>query len=223
MLKTIERVTKQRIPVEKLPTIADVHAQRLELTRAALSEVLIADDYEQFRVVVETLSDDHDVVEVAMAAAKLAHDATVGGTADDEIPEVRTASETSTTRRKAVGRDSRSTGTAAEPRNDRAARSKTGAGPKGKAGRGARAAGAGGGLARLYVSAGRKAGVRPQDLVGAIANETRLSGRQIGAIEITDSFSLVEVPEDAAAEVMAALRGTRVKGNKVSVRRDRSQ
>jgi ATP-dependent RNA helicase DeaD len=224
MLKTIERVTKQRIPVEKLPTIADVHAQRLELTRAALSEVLIAGDYEQFRVVVETLSDDHDVVEVAMAAAKLAHDATVGGTDDDEIPEVRTAPETSATRRKAVGRDSRSTGTAAEPHKDRAARSKSGAGSKGKAGRGARAAGAGGGgLTRLYVSAGRKAGVRPQDLVGAIANETRLSGRQIGAIEITDSFSLVEVPEDAAAEVMAALRGTRVKGNKVSVRRDRSQ
>jgi ATP-dependent RNA helicase DeaD len=63
--------------------------------------------------------------------------------------------------------------------------------------------------------------VRPADLVGAIANETRLSGRQVGAIEITDRFSLVEVPDDAVAEVMAALRATRVKGKKVKVRRDR--
>ena len=40
-------------------------------------------------------------------------------------------------------------------------------------------------------------GIRPQDLVGAIANESDLSGRDIGAIEIGDRFSLVEVPEAA--------------------------
>ena len=68
---------------------------------------------------------------------------------------------------------------------------------------------------------GRTAGVRPQDLVGAIANETRLTGRDIGAIEITDRFSLVEVPDDAVDEVIAALQETHVKGRRVQVRRDR--
>ena len=73
----------------------------------------------------------------------------------------------------------------------------------------------------MFVAAGRAAGIRPADLVGAIAGESRLKGKDIGAIEITDRFSLVEVPQDAVAEVVEALRGVRIKGRKVQVRRDR--
>ena len=58
--------------------------------------------------------------------------------------------------------------------------------------------------------------------MGAVAGETRLTGRDIGAIEITDKFSLVEVPADAVDEVVNALKATRIKGNKVQVRRDRA-
>jgi ATP-dependent RNA helicase DeaD len=65
--------------------------------------------------------------------------------------------------------------------------------------------------------------VRPQDLVGAIAGESRLTGRDIGAIEITDRFSLVEVPESAADEVIAALRAITIKGRKPTIRRERYQ
>ena len=78
------------------------------------------------------------------------------------------------------------------------------------------------GMTRLFVGAGRKAGIRPQDLVGAIANETRLSGRDIGAIQITDTFSLVEVPETSADEVIAAVRASTIKGRKQTIRRDKS-
>ncbi|MGZ4592554.1 MAG: DEAD/DEAH box helicase [Actinomycetes bacterium] len=195
MLKTIERVTKHRIPVEKVPTTADLRARRLELTRAALHESLLEDDLEQYRVVVETLTDDFDVMQVALAAVKLAHESSGAGSDDDaEIPEV-----------------------AAMPGpEDRARRTTAGGGPPAKRARGAAA-----GLTRVFVAAGRNAGIRPQDLVGAIANESGLSGRDIGAIEITDRFSLVEVPEDAATEVITALRGTRIKGKKVAVRLDR--
>jgi ATP-dependent RNA helicase DeaD len=73
----------------------------------------------------------------------------------------------------------------------------------------------------LFVNLGRRAGVRPQDLVGAITGETSLSGRDIGAIEITDRFSLVEVPASAAEAVIRSLRQTVIRGRKVSVRRDR--
>jgi ATP-dependent RNA helicase DeaD len=88
MLKAIERVTKQRITVEKVPTVADLRARRLELTRAALQESLLTDDLERFRVVVETLADEFDVMEVALAAVKLAHES-LGDEADDEdFPEI---------------------------------------------------------------------------------------------------------------------------------------
>ncbi|MGZ5113721.1 MAG: DbpA RNA binding domain-containing protein, partial [Usitatibacter sp.] len=77
-----------------------------------------------------------------------------------------------------------------------------------------------GDMTKLYVSAGRQAGVRPQDLVGAIANEAGVSGKQIGAIEIAERFSLVEVPEDAAEHVIATLGRSTIRGKKVTVRRD---
>jgi ATP-dependent RNA helicase DeaD len=78
-------------------------------------------------------------------------------------------------------------------------------------------------MTRLFVGAGRGAGIRPQDLVGAITGESSLSGREIGSIEIADRFCLVEVPESAANDVIAALRGTTIKGRKVTVRRDRER
>jgi ATP-dependent RNA helicase DeaD len=76
-------------------------------------------------------------------------------------------------------------------------------------------------MTRLFIGAGRERGIRPQDLVGAIANEAGLNGRQIGAIEIADRFSLVEVPEGAADHVVSALRGRSIKGKKTTVRRER--
>lgn len=76
-------------------------------------------------------------------------------------------------------------------------------------------------MTRLYVGAGRAAGIRPKDLVGAIAGETSVVGREIGAIEISDRFSLVEVPESKADEVISALVRTTIKGKRPTVRRER--
>ena len=78
-------------------------------------------------------------------------------------------------------------------------------------------------MARLFLGVGRSAGVRPQDLVGAIAGESSLRGSDIGAIEIADRYSLVEVPESAAEEVIAALRRSTIRGRKPTVRRERSR
>ena len=77
-----------------------------------------------------------------------------------------------------------------------------------------------GDVTRVYIALGRKAGVRPGDLVGAIANEAGLDSRDIGAIEIADRFSLVEVPESATDEVIRALRATTIRGKRVMARRD---
>jgi ATP-dependent RNA helicase DeaD len=77
------------------------------------------------------------------------------------------------------------------------------------------------GTTRLFVGTGRSSGVRPKDLVGVIAGQSYLSGRDIGAIEIADRFSLVEVPEPAADDVVAALQQVSIKGRKTTVRRER--
>ena len=192
MLKTIERATGQRISLEKVPSTADLRARRLELTRAALEESILQDDLEGFRVVVESLADEFDVMEVAMAAVKLAHDAGGAAAEEEEIPEIKPAFE-----REGAGKGGAGARPPRPPRTPSV------------------------GMTRLYVGLGRTAGIRPQDLVGAICGETRLSGRQIGAIEIADRFSLVEVPEASADGVVAALRSTTIKGRKTTVRLDR--
>ncbi|MFO1009528.1 MAG: DEAD/DEAH box helicase [Planctomycetota bacterium] len=74
--------------------------------------------------------------------------------------------------------------------------------------------------ARLFLAAGRIDNIRPGDLVGAIANEAGIPGEAIGAIEIQDRFSIVEVPEDFADDIIQALRNTKIRGRKVNVRRD---
>jgi ATP-dependent RNA helicase DeaD len=192
MIKVIERVTKQRITVEKVPTIADLRARRLELTRAALQESLLTDDLERFRVVVETLADEFDVMDVALAAVKLAHESSGREADEEEIPEVADA----TVRKRPDIHDAARRGGRRRPQT-------------------------GGETARVFLGVGRSVGIRPQDLVGAITGESHLGGCDIGAIEIADRFSLVEVPESAADEVIAALRHTTIKGRKPAVRRER--
>ncbi|CAA9280956.1 MAG: DEAD-box ATP-dependent RNA helicase DeaD (CshA) [uncultured Blastococcus sp.] len=194
MLKTIERVAGSPISVQTVPTVADLRARRLDLTRGALRESLLSDDLDRFRVVVETLADEFDLMEVALAAVKLAHEAGGGSDDEEEIPQVAFRPD-SGRRPDARGNGGRSDG----PRERRSA---------------------GGPAARLFIGAGREAGIRPGDLVGAITGETGLTGRDIGAIEIHQRFALVEVPESAADEVVRALKATMIKGRKATVRRD---
>ena len=75
--------------------------------------------------------------------------------------------------------------------------------------------------ARVFIGAGRQAGIRPADLVGAITNEAGIASRDLGAIEITDRFSLVELPEDMVDHVVKAMRTATLRGQRVPVRRDR--
>ena len=209
-LRNIEHLTKQRIQVEPLPTALDLRTRRLELTRAGLREMLVAGDLEGFRVVVETLAEEFDIVDVATAAVKLAHDASGGAAEEEEIPSVSLP----------IGRGDRE-----RSRRDRDRGSRDGEErerrPRRGAARNERRSDSD--VARLYIGLGRRAGVRPADLVGAIANEAGIDARAVGAIEIADRFSIVEVPDDAANDVIGALRATTIRGRRVMVRRDREE
>ena len=76
-------------------------------------------------------------------------------------------------------------------------------------------------MTRLFVTLGRKAGITPGDLVGAITGEAGLKGREIGAIAIHEMFSVVEVPSPAARKVIKSLQNAKIRGRKVTVRLDR--
>ncbi|MGQ0574746.1 MAG: DEAD/DEAH box helicase [Pseudonocardia sp.] len=207
-LRAVERMTGQSVEIAPVPTAADLRAARLARTGDALGELLAdgADD-EPLRAMVAGLAAEHDLLDIAVAAVRMAQAA--GGTPDDgdDIPVVQAPR---SGRRDDFRRD-----------DNRRDDYRSSDGPRGRGGAaGPRPPRAG--TTRLFVNAGRASGVRPQDIVGALANESNLSGRDIGAIQIHERHALVEIPEHAADEVLRALRGsTTLKGRRANVRRDR--
>ena len=208
-LRNIENITKQKIEIATVPTIADMRVRRVELTRATLQEILIGDQLDEYRGVVESLADgDYDVMDIAAAAVKMAHEASGNDKheAEEEIP----------VQRPPAPRSSAPHDRPKDRSEDRPKREgkppRTVAGTKRKPGWE---------VAKIYIGAGRKAKIRPGDIVGAIANELQLDADVIGAIEIYDRFSLVEVPDEIADDIIDTLRTTHIKGKRVPIRRDK--
>jgi ATP-dependent RNA helicase DeaD len=308
LLRDIERAVGQPLEIAGLPTISDVREHRMDALRAQLREALVAGDFDRYRAVVEPLSGEFDLVDIALAAISQA-DAEARGAEDTaelvpaslpsfDRPGARGPMKRPFNQDRGYGQDRPGPrgpygqpypqqqyppqGQFPQPNRDprfRPGHSGPGLGapppfgadqgqgrpqgpeqgqpfaqgpgpdrphePRPRPGgpptgprKGFRLSGwhdpegrpvlrapnigsGGGGITRLFIGAGRAAGMRPGDLVGAITNEAGLRGGDIGAIQIADGFSLVEVPEAAADHVIRALRAATIKGQKVMVRRER--
>ncbi len=213
LLANIERAAKVRLQVSQVPTVADLRERRLELLRANLREALLEDGRDRLRPVIEPLLEEFDVLDVALAAIGLAESAGRGDGQDAEEREIAPAT--------LFDRPERG------PSKDRGpSRARTG--PPGlrqppRRGPGVRSPrdGQHGPWTTLFVAAGRRAGMRPGDLVGAITGEAGVTGASVGAIQIADSHSLVEVPEAQAEDIARALSTATIKGRKVNVRLER--
>jgi ATP-dependent RNA helicase DeaD len=191
LLKNIERATGRKIEVGRVPTVADLRTRRLERTREAIEQAIEAGDLDHYRVVIEALSAEHDIMDIALAATQLAHKLKTGEERGDEeeIP--------------------------APPPRDERDRDRNSAPPRGLSRH------RGPAMGRLFLTVGRMDGVTPRDLVGAIAHEAGVPGPDIGAVDIAERFSIVEVPEDAVEYAIECLQGVRIRGRRVNVRRDR--
>ncbi|MGQ0508275.1 MAG: DEAD/DEAH box helicase [Myxococcaceae bacterium] len=238
LLKNIERVTGQRIDVAALPTVADLRAKKQELLSKSLREMLASGKFETVRSVAEGLASEFAPLDIAAAALKLAQLAS--GEDRDNVPELDLApppqSRFEERPRGRLGRDEekfssrgRSDGAKLSSRGradrdgdsgprrfDREARLGGERGPahfeRARAPRGA-----GFDVVKLFIGAGHSIGIRPADIVGAIANEAGLKAQQIGSIQISEMHSVVEVPKDQAAHVLSALKSTTLRGRKVKV------
>ncbi len=75
------------------------------------------------------------------------------------------------------------------------------------------------GMARLFVSIGRNSGVRPGDLVGAITGTTGIPGKALGAIEIKERVSFIEVKKEAESEILGRMSRSEVRGRSVEIKK----
>jgi ATP-dependent RNA helicase DeaD len=202
LLRLIGKVVKQPIELARIPTIEDVRARRTEKLIASLRMALEEDAFDAYRAAIRSLAEQFDPLDVAAAAAKLLAEATqpegAADTADATDPVASGLEEPPRRER---------TDTRRQRPHARPERLRKGAGS--------------GGMTRLVIEVGDQRGVRPKDLVGAITNEANISGDAIGAIEIGEQQSLVEVLDAEADKVIRALSRATIRGQRVTARRER--
>jgi len=214
MLDSIERATAGNVRIERIPTVSDVRHLRLQRTRDSIEELLGDSDAQErmshYRPLVEDLLLSYDPAEAVLAAFALAHEATQGQVAEgddgelDAFVEAPRAAGSGKHKRKGEAKF----GTL--PPGDKQSGSKKHKRPEGP-------------TVRLFVSVGRKAGVTPGDLLGAITGESGLKGADIGTISVHEMFSVVEVPTDKARKIIKSVHGAKIRGRKVTVRNDRDK
>ncbi|HBA55816.1 MAG TPA: ATP-dependent RNA helicase [Syntrophorhabdus aromaticivorans] len=70
---------------------------------------------------------------------------------------------------------------------------------------------------RFFIDAGKKQNVRVKDIVGAISGETGIPGKEIGNISLYDDFSLVDIPQSLAPDLLTGMKGKKIKGVRVNI------
>ncbi len=77
--------------------------------------------------------------------------------------------------------------------------------------------GAAPGMVRLFINIGKMQKIGKGDILGAIAGETGLSGKLIGAIDVFDKYTFVEVPKEHARDVQDVMKNVRIKGKNINI------
>ena len=169
LLQAISYRLGVKIELARVPSASAILERRRETFQESLIESGSQDGLEEFRTMVDALTETMDYETIAAAAIRLVWEQRgYGSISEDPAP------------RKFV---------------------------------------ANGPMTRLQIWSGRVHGLRPADLVGAIAGETGLPRQVVGGIEIHDEFTLFEVAEEAEELVITSLSRARLRGRPVKVER----
>ena len=209
MLRIIERATRQPIEPMNLPTLADVNQRRAAKFKEEITAARALPDSETYRTVIEDYARETgaDLLEVAAALATMAR----GGKG---LQLARRAADDADIAAAAT----QDSGAADEGRDHVDGR-KDGRGAKARGGGKSRRPDAPQATYRLEV--GRKHGVQPGNIVGALAHEGDLHGSEINGLDIRADHTLVRLPANLSAQTLQHLRGIRVRGQPLAIRRMR--
>ena len=222
LLRNIESSTKSKVQIARLPTVADLRERRLELLRANLRDALETGGHDRLRGVVEPLTDEFDLVDIALAAVSLIEGAETRDEDEVELAQAFLQQPNAGPGPRPGPGGQRRGGPPPFPGAGAGAGGPRFAGPRRGPGDGPPRGPESDGWQQLWIGGGRRAGLRPGDLVGAIANEAGVPGSVVGAIQLFDDFALVDVQGQVADAVEHALRGATIRGQKLPVRRERA-
>lgn len=190
-LKAIEGYTRQTITRAKLPTPDEIHAHRATLFGRSIINALETEPLEEaYTLLSELVQQGFSAEEVAAATIRLAR-----------AQELRRPIEH-------VHDVHESEAKGARKRSDETPRPRP-----------ARRNGMEQGMVRLYLNIGSEKGIRPGDIVYAIASEASIPGKAIGAIEIQREGSFVDVNEEHVETVLRVMGAGKIRGIPVTLAR----
>ena len=213
MLRAIERATNQPIEPMELPSVATINEVRMDKFKQQITETLESSDLTLFRKLVEDYEQALNVpaIEIAAALAKMAR-GDVPLLLEPPKRDERKAKEFEVRE----GRDKRP---AREPRFERETRGDRPERPfrekKERAPRDAEA-----GMESYRIEVGYEHGVKPGNIVGAIANEAGLDAKHMGRIEIFDDYSIVDLPEGMPKDILKHLKTVWCAGQQLRITKD---
>ncbi|HYK02036.1 MAG TPA: DEAD/DEAH box helicase [Thermoanaerobaculia bacterium] len=193
MMREIERFTGTQIKPMKMPTRADLAAKRIGVFKESIRKTIAEGDLDMYVELVEQLVEEgpFDMADVAAAAARIAN----GSRSLVKAKEQESAPEAAAP----AHREYR------EPREPREERPDRTSNPDDK-------------TIRLAMTVGRRDGIRPADVVGSIANEADIPGRDIGPIDIQEEITFVGIPERYVEIVLEKVGRKKFRGRAVNMR-----
>lgn len=195
-LRQIERITRQKIEPMAMPTVEDVNKSRLNNFKNQILQTIESDDLQIYEDVISSLLEDTliDIETLCAALAKMAQKDGQLLLSKDEIDVKMRSFDDEVSHSRS---HSKTISAQAVPLKDHPEIN----------------------MVRYKVAVGRKDGVKPGQIVGAIANEGNLNSEFIGEICIYDCFSTVDLPEDMPAKTHEILSRARVCGRALSIKK----
>ncbi len=203
LLANIERATKQKVEEMGLPSTEVINNKRIARFKQNISDTLAAEELSFFAQLIEQFQQEHNVtaLEIAAALAKL-----VQGDTPLLMQNLPKRPKDSRDERPPRDRDDRSS------RSDRPDRAQKDRKPKRTFPGGADIE-----METYRIEVGHNHGVKPGNIVGAIANETGIDGDHIARIRIQDDYSTVELPAGIPKELFEELKKVRVAGQQLNI------
>ena len=200
-LRDIQRYCKTKIVPQAIPSLDDITEIKAEKILDQAKQVMADMDLSRVLHIVEKklLEEDYTSLDLASALLRMSMGEENQDIAIDSQPA-----------RSLDDLDSWGRGGRGRGRDN-------GRGRSGRDNRGGRGRKSDGDMARLFVNLGKNQGVRPGDILGAIAGESGISGRMIGSIDMYDKYTFVEVPSDCAGEVVECMKNAKIRGKNVHV------
>lgn len=206
LLQQIERATNKKIDMLELPSTQTINDQRIEKFKARITDALEQEGLEFYQKMIEDMQQASNVpaLEIAAALAKLVQ----GDTPfflDDKPVRQNFRDDDRGSRdfgrdRPARARNDRGSSDRGSDRPERAPRRPRTDGPPES------------GMKRYRLNVGFANGVKPGNIIGAIANEGGIEGSSIRQLNIQDTFSLVDLPSNLSKEQLATLKKTWICG-----------